>query len=620
MSLSVEMLRVIMPLLLLLSNLTGIFSFKELTNQNPVANNDFYTLNLNSQLLISAPGVLGNDSAATQRLTVVIKVSAPTHGSLSLNKDGSFTYIPQVNYSGSDSFSYRFNDGQSYSNAATVFLTIYPVNDLAGKAGSTSENNNQVGPINPQYFGINVAPLAPINGTTEVATSPSLIVNVTDANNSNLQVSFYGRQKINQPASNFTIAVIPDTQFYTVNTGGNFYFNAETAWIANNQTAQNIVFTTHTGDITQNGENDTDDSEWRIADTAISFLERNPADTTDDVPFSVSPGNHDSLGAVNGVLTHYDAHFASSRFSSKPYYGGHYGTNNDNSYSIFSAGGMHFIVLNLACTSSFPSTEVLAWAGGLLKDDVSRRGIVVCHNAMEADGSFSSTGQLVYNTLRDNPNWFLLLAGHAGNKYRTDQAIDGHSITSIEADYEGYSNGGNGYIRLLQFQPGNNQIQVYTYSPTINGGTGGYNTAPDSQFSIAYPMRSPDFTLISTVTVPSGMNASAIWYGLANNTQYEWYAVARNATYNSASSVQSFTTTSSPSGTETPTLTPTLGPPPPTPTATATPTYPPNVFFQDDFDPVSESWTHYAAIGTDDWVLHTLTPTPLPHLSMLASQ
>jgi hypothetical protein len=123
--------------------------------------------------------------------------------------------------------------------------------------------------------------ITPANGAANVSTEATLQVHVTDPENDNLQVSFYGRQKTSTAGQNFTIAAIPDTQFYTVNTGGSAYFNAETTWIANNQVSRNIVFATHTGDITQNGDNNTNDSEWIIADTALSILERDPANLTE---------------------------------------------------------------------------------------------------------------------------------------------------------------------------------------------------------------------------------------------------------------------------------------------------------------------------------------------------
>ena len=55
----------------------------------------------------------------------------PTNGTLVLNSDGSFTYTPNADFSGTDTFTYFANDGTANSNlAATVTITVNPVNDL----------------------------------------------------------------------------------------------------------------------------------------------------------------------------------------------------------------------------------------------------------------------------------------------------------------------------------------------------------------------------------------------------------------------------------------------------------------------------------------------------------
>lgn len=56
-------------------------------------------------------------------------VSGPSHGSLVLHIDGSYTYTPEANYHGSDSFTFVANDGEADSDPATVELTVNSVND-----------------------------------------------------------------------------------------------------------------------------------------------------------------------------------------------------------------------------------------------------------------------------------------------------------------------------------------------------------------------------------------------------------------------------------------------------------------------------------------------------------
>src|SRR5207244_7351948 len=94
-----------------------------------VALNDSFTTAEDTALNVAAPGVLANDSDVDGDTLHSVLVSQPTHGSLTLNSNGSFTYTPATNYQGSDSFTYKANDGQADSGIATVTITIGGAND-----------------------------------------------------------------------------------------------------------------------------------------------------------------------------------------------------------------------------------------------------------------------------------------------------------------------------------------------------------------------------------------------------------------------------------------------------------------------------------------------------------
>ena len=56
-------------------------------------------------------------------------VAQPSHGAVILNANGSFTYAPSAEYSGTDSFTYRVWDGTVWSAAVPVTINVTPVND-----------------------------------------------------------------------------------------------------------------------------------------------------------------------------------------------------------------------------------------------------------------------------------------------------------------------------------------------------------------------------------------------------------------------------------------------------------------------------------------------------------
>jgi hypothetical protein len=96
------------------------------TTQAPVANADDYELNQDETLSINAAlGLLANDAALAGLGLTAVLVSEPAHGTLSLESDGSFTYLPQSGYSGDDSFAYQANAEGSTSLPVQVSLTIH---------------------------------------------------------------------------------------------------------------------------------------------------------------------------------------------------------------------------------------------------------------------------------------------------------------------------------------------------------------------------------------------------------------------------------------------------------------------------------------------------------------
>ncbi len=89
---------------------------------------DAYFAGLSTPLVVPAPGVLGNDinSPGSGPLTATLQ-GLPTHGSITLNSDGGFRYVPSTGYLGPDSFTYFPSNNGGSAAPTTVSITVVPV-------------------------------------------------------------------------------------------------------------------------------------------------------------------------------------------------------------------------------------------------------------------------------------------------------------------------------------------------------------------------------------------------------------------------------------------------------------------------------------------------------------
>ncbi|CVK34100.1 Ig-like domain-containing protein [Methanoculleus bourgensis] len=106
-------------------------------NTAPIAVDDAFTTNIRTQLTVPAPGVLENDTDSDGDVLTAALVSKPSNGVLTLNTDGSFTYIPKGNFIGTDTFTYKANDGSLNSSVATVTITVLATNHAPIAADDT---------------------------------------------------------------------------------------------------------------------------------------------------------------------------------------------------------------------------------------------------------------------------------------------------------------------------------------------------------------------------------------------------------------------------------------------------------------------------------------------------
>ncbi len=93
-----------------------------------IANDD--TLEIDEDHIGVTTTVMSNDiDIEGNRTLVVHDYSQGEHGTVSYNDDGTFTYIPDDNFHGTDSFTYMIYDGYGHHDTATVTVTVHGVND-----------------------------------------------------------------------------------------------------------------------------------------------------------------------------------------------------------------------------------------------------------------------------------------------------------------------------------------------------------------------------------------------------------------------------------------------------------------------------------------------------------
>ncbi|MBD2357668.1 DUF4347 domain-containing protein [Tolypothrix sp. FACHB-123] len=123
------------------------YLFSANSNSSPIANNDSFAVNEDTPLSgnVLADNGNGADSDPDNNPLTVQLVQTPSNASsFNLNPDGTFSYLPQINFNGTDTFTYQLSDGLTTSDVATVTITLAAVNDtptdLALSVTSIDEN------------------------------------------------------------------------------------------------------------------------------------------------------------------------------------------------------------------------------------------------------------------------------------------------------------------------------------------------------------------------------------------------------------------------------------------------------------------------------------------------
>ncbi len=288
----------------------------------------------------------------------------------------------------------------------------------------------------------------------------------------------------------FALVALPDTQNIVVAHPERFY--AQAYWIRDNAAALNIKYVVHEGDITNNSS----DKEWDAADHAFRLLD-------DRVPYALALGNHDYPGGGSVEerdTSAFDERFPPSRIQGQRGFLGSFDPETlANAVYGFVGNGQYWLIFALEFG---PRDEVLAWVEDTLEANPGANAILVTHAFLFVDGTrfdhvertdqysnphdYDGDDRLGVNDAEEMwrkliakcPGIRLVLCGHMHAQARlTSERPDAPPVHQMLADYQGEEYGGQGYLRLLQFEP-DGRIVVRTYSPFLER----FRTDDDNQF------------------------------------------------------------------------------------------------------------------------------------------
>jgi hypothetical protein len=516
----------------------GIQVYRNFTNDN------FYTIgkrfdsgstglgsDINAFITNTAVGTLGTEISFLIRITDAGSQTSAFDSRVQISTNGGFDWFYDTEKDPDLPNGWRLNGSGRYV-----------MWDVAPDAGNVTYDSFSI-----QRIPISATLIAPANNGVGLG-APVLKAAISNSALGNVTVTFFGREAPTPyPGPDFCIPVLPDTQNYAreaPDSASRDMWYAQTDWIVQNRVRENIVYVAHLGDIVQSGDiknGNPNNVEWNIATNAMYRLEKESTTLLSyGIPYGLAVGNHDQepINEPDGGSEFYNRYFGISHFDDRPYYGGHYSTNNDSHFDLFSASGIDFIVLYFEY-GRFGS-GVMSWANAVLTTNKHRRAIVVTHHAGSATtpSNLSNQGQAIWDELKVHTNFFMMLGGHVTGEGSRQNTHDGNIMRTFISDYQGRTNGGNGWMRLMYFSPTNNQVVIQTYNPWLDR----YETDDNSELFFNYSLRLPSgpgspgtpyLAVATNLNVSPGALVSAAWPGLQAGKTYDWYVTVTDAAGNS---------------------------------------------------------------------------------------
>lgn len=307
----------------------------------------------------------------------------------------------------------------------------------------------------------------------------------------------YSPPKLSHPDS-WSLILLPDTQTYVKFERNHGILETMTAWISENIDPLNIKMVLCTGDLVEHNEllvpdgkngNLPSRDQWRAVSHAFERLDGK-------VPYILAAGNHDfGYKNVENRKTNYSHYFPSHRniMNAKALRAA--GRNMDelpsvenSAYELISPHQRKFLFLNLEFA---PRDGILEWAKEVTSQEQYKdhTAVVLTHSYLNAhnqhiekenypltDGNY---GKAVWEKLvAPSNNIQMVFSGHIGapddfrahTAYKTDRNAAGKKVNQVTFNAQALGggwqgNGGNGWLRILEFLPDGKTVIMSTFSP-----------------------------------------------------------------------------------------------------------------------------------------------------------
>lgn len=294
------------------------------------------------------------------------------------------------------------------------------------------------------------------------------------------------------PNAAWSMVVMPDTQNYSKSSVNLPIFSQITNWIKDNKEEYKVQVVLQEGDIVnQNSQvtptsgDQTANQQWANAKAAMGVL-------NGELPYIMAAGNHD-LGTTSAQNrnTQFNTYFkASDNPLVDPAQGGILvgyqvpGELHNAYFELHAPDGRDLLIFSL---EFWPRQSTIAWANQIaaLPKYADHTAVLLTHsylnpNNTRADGTpdgypvgtDGNDGEEMWNELvKLNSNFEMTLNGHVGGDgvgYLKSTATQGNVVHQMVFNSQFETNGGNGWIRVLEFLNDGKTVHVRTYSPFLD--------------------------------------------------------------------------------------------------------------------------------------------------------